>query len=146
MQENPFKVVCDTSIYIPLINQGIIHPVFTASANPVLYMSIVVLAELYAGSHDGRSTRLVDRLYNTFTSVGRLSIPNDEDWKRTGIIMAKLGQKYGFEGKYISKIQNDVLIACSARKIGAFVVTKNEKDFERIKEFMNFRIYKRLIG
>ena len=140
-EEYPFKALCDTSVYIPFINQGIIHPVFTESVRPVLYMSMVVLAELYAGSHDANSVKLVDRLYNTFLSVGRLSVPNNEDWRKSGIIMARLGQKYGFEAKYISKIQNDILIACSARRIGAFVVTQNKKDFLRIKEFMDFRIY-----
>jgi len=140
-EEYPFKALCDTSVYIPFINQGIIHPVFTESARPVLYMSMVVLAELYAGSHNTHSIKLVDRLYNTFLSVGRLSVPNNEDWQKTEMIMAKLGQKYGFETKYIAKIQNDILIACSARRIGAFVVTQNKKDFLRIKEFIDFRIY-----
>jgi predicted nucleic acid-binding protein len=137
----PFKALCDTSIYIPFINKGMPHPVFAGSASPVLYMSMVVLAELYAGSHDANSIKLVDRLHNTFLSVRRLCVPNNEDWRKTGIIMAKLGQKYGFEAKYISRIQNDILIACSARRIGAFVVTSNKKDFLRIKEFMDFRIY-----
>ncbi|MBI5027020.1 MAG: type II toxin-antitoxin system VapC family toxin [Nitrospirae bacterium] len=140
-EEYPFKALCDTSVYIPFINRGIIHPVFTGSARPVLYMSMVVLVELYAGSHDANSTKLVDRLYNTFLSVGRLIVPNDEDWRKAGMIMAKLGRKYGFEAKYISKIQNDILIACSARRNGAFVVTQNKKDFLRIKEFIDFRIY-----
>jgi len=140
-EEYPFKALCDTSVYIPFINKGIIHPIFAESTRPVLYMSMVVLAELYAGSHDANSIKLVDRLYNTFLGVGRLIVPNDEDWRKTGMVMAKLGQKYGFEAKYISKIQNDVLIACSARRIGAFVVTQNKIDFQRIKEFIDFRIY-----
>ncbi|HBR22500.1 MAG TPA: hypothetical protein DD713_08065 [Nitrospiraceae bacterium] len=140
-EEYPFKALCDTSVYIPFINKGIIHPVFAESARPVLYMSMVVLAELYAGSHDANSIKLADRLYNTFLGVGRLIVPNEEDWGKTGMVMAKLGQKYGFEAKYISKIQNDVLIACSARRIGAFVVTQNKIDFQRIKEFIDFRIY-----
>ena len=140
-EEYPFKALCDTSLYIPFINRGIINPVFTESARPVLYMSMVVLTELYAGSHDTNSTKLVDKLFHTFLSVGRLIVPNDEDWRKTGMVMAKLGQKYGFEAKYISKIQNDILIACSARRIGAFIVTQNTKDFQRIKEFIDFRIY-----
>lgn len=43
--------------------------------------------------------------------------------------MEKLGGKYGFEDKYLAKIQNDVLITLSARQIRAFVVTNNSKDF-----------------
>lgn len=142
MAEYPFKVICDTSIYIPFINQGTTHPVFsTSSVSPVLYMSSVVLSELYSGAHDSQSIKLLDKLYRIFRNVGRLIVPNDGDWRQTGGTIAKLKKKYGFEAKYLARIQNDILIACSARKIGAFIVTQNKKDFQRIKEFIDFRIY-----
>jgi len=51
-----------------------------------------------------------------------------------------LGEKYGFEDKFLSKLLNDILIALSARRIGAFLVTLNLKDFLRIKEFLNFKM------
>ncbi len=141
MEEYPPKALCDTSVYIPFINQGIIHPVLVESVRPVLYMSMVVLTELYAGSYDVNSIKLVDKLYNTFLGVKRLIVPNDEDWRKAGMTMVKLGNKYGFESRYISKIQNDILIASSAQRVGAFVITNNKKDFVRIKEFVDFRIY-----
>lgn len=142
MAEYPFKVICDTSIYIPFINQGIAHPaIFDESATPVLYMSAVVLSELYAGARESQSIKLLDKLHHTFQNVGRLIVPNGSDWRQTGGIIAKLKKKYGFETKYLARIQNDILIACSARKIGAFIVTQNEEDFQRIKEFIDFRIY-----
>ena len=72
---------------------------------------------------------------------GRLIVPDDRDWRQTGGIISRLRKKYGFETRYLSRIQNDILIACSARKIGAFVVTKNERDFQRIGEFVDFQIY-----
>jgi predicted nucleic acid-binding protein len=141
LAEYPLKAVCDTSVYIPFINQGTAHPVFSDdSARPVLYMSAVVLSELYAGAHDSQSLKLLDKLYLTFHNVGRLIAPDERDWRQAGGIIAKLGKKYGFEAKYLARIQNDILIACSARKLGAFVVTHNEKDFRRIQEFMDFRI------
>ncbi len=142
MAEYPFKVICDTSIYIPFINQGIAHPVFSdKSISPVLYMSAVVLSELYSGAHDNQSIKLLDKLYHAFQNVGRLIVPNDNDWRHTGGVIAKMKKKYGFESKYLARIQNDILIACSALKIGAFIVTQNKKDFQRIKEFIDFRIY-----
>ncbi len=138
----PLKVICDTSVYIPFINQGIAHPVFSyESVSPVLYMSSVVLSELYSGAHDTRSIKLLDKLYHTFRNVNRLIAPDDSDWRQTGSIIARLKKKYGFETKYLARIQNNILIACSARKIGAFIVTQNEKDFRRIKEFIDFRIF-----
>lgn len=137
----PFKAVCDTSVYIPFINQGIFHPVFSESARPVLYMSAVVLSELYAGAHDARSIKLLDKLYNTFQDVGRLLVPDDRAWRQAGGIIAKLGRKYGLDARCLSRLQNDILIASSARRIGAFVVTRNEKDFRRIREFMEVGVY-----
>lgn len=142
MAEYPFKVICDTSVYIPFINKGIAHPVFSnESVRPVLYMSAVVLSELYAGAHESQSIKLLDKLYRTFQNVGRLIVPADHDWQQTGCIIAKLKKKHGFEAKYLARIQNDILIAYSAKKIGASIVTQNEKDFLRIKEFIDFRIF-----
>jgi len=144
LADYPFKVICDTSIYIPFINQGIAHPaVFSETSAPLLYMSSVVVSELYAGAHDSQSIKLLDKLHQTFQNVGRLIVPNDEDWRQTGGIIAKSGKEYGYDATYLSHLQNDILIACSARRIGAFVLTKNEQDFVRIREFINFRIYGR---
>jgi predicted nucleic acid-binding protein len=142
LAEYPFKAICDTSVYIPFINQGIVHPVLSdKDVRPALYMSAVVMSELYAGAHDSQTIKLLDKLYQTFLNVGRLISPDNADWKKAGSIIANLRKKYGFESKYLAKLQNDILIACSARKIGAFIVSENKKDFLRIKEFVDFRIY-----
>ena len=142
MAEYPLRALCDTSVYIPFINQGITHPVFSEkSFSPVLYMSAVVLSELYAGAHDRLSIKILDKLYRAFQDVGRLIVPVDSDWRQTGGIIAKLRGKYGYEAGYLSRLQNDILIACSARGIGAFVFTRNERDFQRIREFLDFHIH-----
>ena len=142
MEGSPVKVILDTSIYIPFINDGIENPVIDLrSRKPLSYLCAVVIEELYAGAHDKTSINLLDRLYETFNKIGRLIVPEAADWQRTGKVIAKLGNKYGFEEKFLSKITNDVLIALSARKIGAMIVTKNTMDFIRIKEFVDFKIH-----
>ena len=142
MAESLVKVILDTSIYIPFINAGISHPILELEyETPLLYMSAVVIEELYAGASDNNTIKLLDRLCATFEELGRLIAPDALDWKKTGKVITKLGQKYGFEEKFLTKITNDVLIALSARKIGAVVVTFNIKDFSRIKEFVDFEIY-----
>ena len=141
MAEYLTKVILDTSIYIPFINAGISHPVLDLEYKPLFYMSAVVMEELYAGAFDSVSVRLLDRMYETFEDLGRIVVPEASDWQRTGKVVAKLGQKYGFEEKYLLKITRDVLIAFSARRVGAVVVTFNIKDFSRIKEFVDFKIY-----
>ncbi len=69
-------------------------------------------------------------------------IPDAADWKKTGKVVAQLGKKYGFEEIFLSRITHDVLLAASARKIGGAIVTNNLKDFLRIQEYIEFKIYK----
>ena len=100
MAESQVKVIFDTSIYIPFINRGIAYPSFEFGVvKPLFYMSAVVIEELYAGAFDKVSIRLLDKLYETFYSLGRLIIPQASDWQKAGKVVAKLGQKYGFEGR-----------------------------------------------
>jgi len=136
------KVILDTSVYIPFINEGTTHPVREMElGGPLLYMSAVVIEELYAGASDSKSIKLLDRLYKAFESAGRLVVPNAGDWKTAGSIISKLRVKYGYDRNYLAAVKNDVLIALSSKQIGAYVVTNNTKDFVRIKEFSNFKLY-----
>lgn len=142
MAEPLVKVILDSSIYIPFINKGLSHPIIELEYGmPLLYMSAVVIEELYAGAFDNNSIKLLDKLYGTFDNLGRLIVPDASDWQRTGKVVAKLSQKYRLGKMFLSKITNDVLIALSARRIGAVVVTYNKKDFLKIKEFVDFKIY-----
>lgn len=142
MAEHPVKLVLDTSIYIPFINQGIAHPTIEIhQGSPLIYMCAVVMEELYAGALDVSSVKLLDKMHDTFSSMGRLIIPDKADWQKTGKVVAQLGKKYGFEKMFLIRITNDILIATTVRKIGAFVVTNNQKDFIRIQEYIDFKIY-----
>jgi len=118
MGEPVFKVLLDTSVYIPHINQGIEHPILELrEKTPLLYMSAVVMEELYAGAFDKVSNRLLDRIFRTFDTVDRMITPDGSDWQKAGKILAKLSQKYGFEELRLSRLLNDILIALSARKL-----------------------------
>ena len=141
MADARIRAILDTSVLIPFINQGIAHPVLDIDiGKPLLHLSAIVVAELYAGAFDGHTIKLLDKLYKTFHDVNRIIIPSSSDWQTAGKVMAKLGGKYGYEDRFLSKILNDVLIALSARQIGAFVISNNTKDFLRIKEFVNFNL------
>lgn len=139
---SPAKIILDTSVYIPFINRGISYPTAELTiGKPLLYMSAVVIEELYAGALDKVSVKLLDKMYKTFESLRRLITPSASDWQKGWQIIAKLGNKYGFEGRFLARIQNDVLLALSVRQIGAFLVTNNTRDFLRIKEFVDFKTY-----
>lgn len=137
------KIIYDTSIYIPFINNGTPYPAIELNiGKPLTYLSAVVVEELYAGAFDNTSIKLLDKMYETFESLGRLITPAAPDWQKAGKVVAALAKKYGFEDMFLSRMVNDVLISLSARRSGAVVATRNTKDFLRIKEFVNFNIYR----
>lgn len=141
MADARIKAILDTSIYIPFINDGVVHPILEIDiGKPVIYLSAVVIAELYAGAFDNQSIKLLDKLYKAFCDAQRIVTPSSNDWQTTGKVIAKLGGKHGFENIFLSRVQNDVLIALSAKQIGASVITNNAKDFLRVKEFVNFNL------
>lgn len=142
MAEQPSKLILDTSIYIPFINDGVAHPIIDFSqGHPIFFMSAVVMEELYAGTSDAATIRLLDRLFDTFAKLNRMVAPDASDWQKAGRVVAQLGRKYGFEEVFLSRITHDVLIALSARRIGASVVTNNMKDFLRIQEYVDIKIF-----
>jgi predicted nucleic acid-binding protein len=141
MAGQPIKLLIDTSIYIPFINKGVANPILSLGPErSLLFMSAVVLEELYAGAHDPTSIKLLDKLYGVFVSANRLIVPDGRDWQKTGKIVAQLERKHGFEKKYLARTANDILIALCARRIGATVVTNNIKDFLRIREFVDYKL------
>lgn len=141
MAGQPLKLLLDTSIYVPFINKGIANPILTLGPElSLLFMSAVVLEELYAGAHDLTSIKLLDKLYDVFVSANRLIVPDGRDWQKAGKIIAQLERKHGFEEKYLARIANDILIALCARRIGATVVTNNIKDFLRIREYVDYKL------
>ncbi len=77
------------------------------------------MEELCAGAFDKTSIRLLDRLFKTFDQLRRIVAPDYSDWQKAGKIIAQLGKKYGFEEVYLSHLLNDILIALSARRVGA---------------------------
>lgn len=62
-----------------------------------LWLSIVVLEELYVGAIDAKTRKTFDRLGNDFEHAGRLLVPTRRNWIPVGQTLSKLGLKYGFE-------------------------------------------------
>jgi predicted nucleic acid-binding protein len=108
------------------------------SVDAPLWLSAVVLEELYAGVSD-RVRHVVERLERDFNSVKRILVPNLNDWTQTGRILARLAAKYHYENVGLGRLTNDALIAMSAARMGVTVVTANEQDFRRLAEFRQFQ-------
>ena len=62
---------------------------------------------------------------------------------RSGDLLAEVVQKEGLEIARVSKaFANDVLLALSCREAGCVLVTENERDFQRIRRFVQFDFMK----
>ncbi len=130
----------DTSIYISALRQGddAALALRRLAAGAPLWLSAVVLEELYAGAGN-RERRVVERLERDFDRAKRLLVPAQSDWAEAGRLLARLGAKYGYEKIGQGRLTNDALIAMSAGRLGIRVITANERDYRRLAEFRAFQ-------
>jgi predicted nucleic acid-binding protein len=109
-----------------------------SSADTPLWLSAVVLEELYAGA-SGRVQQSLERMEREFDRMKRILVPNLGDWTEAGRVLARLATKYGYEKIGQGRLANDALIAMSAARMGIGVITINERDFGKLAEFRSFQ-------
>jgi predicted nucleic acid-binding protein len=131
------RVVLDTNVYTSFMNTGA-HESVVLGSGFVRHMSTVVLMELEAGASTSRARRAVGQLARAFDDTGRLLAPSAAAWSRAGGILRGLRSK-GREIRRASLV-NDVLIALTARDIGATVMTNDASDFAAIHELVDFSL------
>lgn len=139
-------ILFDTSIYITAFRQGdsSIMELRRASRKPnngvsyPLWLSAVVLSELLIGASNKKSLKALLDYEKEFLKVNRLLVPIQNDWRLVGEVLAKVGEKYGYEQVGRARMTNDALIAMSAARNGFTVLTKNADDFKKIAEFRSF--------
>jgi predicted nucleic acid-binding protein len=108
------------------------------AADAPVWLSAVVLEELYAGASD-RARQVVERLERDFDGAKRILVPNLSDWTQAGRVLARVAAKYHYEKIGLGRLTNDALIAMSAARLGVRVITANERDFSRLAEFRAFQ-------
>ena len=130
----------DSSIYISVLRRGddSALAVRRIAADAPLWLSAVVLEELYAGANE-RAHRVLERLERDFDRAKRVLVPNLSDWTQAGQVLALLAAKYDYEHIGQGRLTNAALIATSARRLGIRVITANARDFERLAEFRSFQ-------
>ena len=138
-------ILFDTSVYISALRHGdkaILSLRRAARAGDQttrpLWLSAVVLHELFVGAENARARSELQRLEREFVRVGRLLIPSRADWASAGLALSKIGRKYGFELVGRTRMTNDALIALSSAGRGLVIQTKNPGDFKLIAEFRPF--------
>jgi len=130
----------DSSIYITALRRGDAAALALRrlAADAPLWLSSVVLEELYAGTAD-RDRQVVERLERDFDRAKRILVPNLSDWTQAGRALARLAAKYHYEKIGQGRLTNDAVIAMSAGRLGIRVITVNERDFQRLAEFRTFQ-------
>lgn len=112
------------------------------------YMSAIVIQELDAGAKDKSDLQELNALRLDYEAQGRLLVPTGEDWWLAGKVLNSLlrglkSRQGGLTPKLPAaekqRIVRDVLIARTARRAGALLVTDNLKDFKLIARFCAVR-------
>ena len=133
------RLVIDTNIYIDWLNIGR-HEAVLFQRDTVKYLSAVVLMELRAGAFSQSGRRLVQRIESAFDKTRRILVPTRAVFTDAGDVLRRLQADRGFRIEVDHSIVNDVLIAMSARSIGAMVVTRNARDYQAIQAVRPFSL------
>ena len=114
-------------------------------------MSAVVLMELTAAAEDQSRRKVYERAFRQYQKDNSLIVPNDDDWLLASKILYLLthARKRAQKGNLrqlppgaSQRLALDVLIAVSARRWDARVVTENWSDFKAIQRYCNTTIVK----
>jgi predicted nucleic acid-binding protein len=130
--------ILDTSVYIDHWERSRYSEVLAAVRRRfVVRQSAVVLSELRRGARTKSAVRLVEALRDVSTVIWE---PNAEDWWRAGKLIRAIGDAKHWETTKRRAFQNDALIALTAVRHGATVVTTNADDFELLAKAIKLRV------
>jgi predicted nucleic acid-binding protein len=103
----------------------------------IIRYSSVVLSELRRGARTRAARRVVAALFRLAPDPWA---PTAADWWEAAALIQKIGDAAGWENGKRRDFQNDALIALTARRHGATVVTSNRKDFELLSKRLAFSL------
>ena len=125
--------ILDTSVYVENFRTGrFASPLLRSSF--VIRCSAVVLHELLRGARPGLERRFVIDLMNRC----QILTPTQAQWIQAADILSAMRKREHFEAMKLRELAFDVLIALSARSIGATVITCNTSDFQAIRRHLSF--------
>jgi len=123
--------ILDTSVYIDHSERGLYQDILENLRRAyVIRHSAVVLSELRRGARGRDAELLVANLFELATVRWE---PSVADWWEAGRLVRNIGDKQDWDINKRRDFQNDALIALTARRHGATVVTANSSDFELLR-------------
>jgi predicted nucleic acid-binding protein len=125
------KVLLDTNVFIDYLRAELyVDWIFGGVSHIVRFLSSVVLMELRIGADTARRQRAIDRIQAAFPT-SRLIAPLPPLFDHAGRLFRTLhGDGSGLDDR-LGPV-NDLLIALTARQIGATVLTSNLDEFRQI--------------
>lgn len=132
---NPEPAIVDTSIYISLLREGRFEKELLGLPLLVRFSSVVI-AELLRGARSKRARRIIHELYRGCALIN----PSSGIWTEAGEILSVMALRKHYDANKLRELHFDVLIALSARSVGAYVITANADDFQAIKKFQEFKL------
>ena len=127
------RILIDKNVYIDWINDGLYEPIIFRR-DAVKHLSAVVIMELAAGAFSVRDRRLVREVVSAFGRVGRILAPTVSMYQEAGEVLRRLQESLGYTLAGAHGLANDVLIALSARSIGAVVIRKMTETLPQFKK------------
>jgi predicted nucleic acid-binding protein len=128
-------VIFDTSVFIDHLRTGC-HQVRIDAVSGLIRTSSVVLAELWRGATkpaEHTFLRALERNHPVLT-------PTEKNWHESGQLLGKMRVDKGFTPEKLRDLHFDLLIALTARTVGARLITSNRGDFELIKSYRDFHL------
>ena len=130
--------ILDSSVYIGHWEAGLYGDILDDVRRAfVVRHSAVVLSELRRGARTREAQRVVDGLFRLARNAWE---PSAADWWEAGKLVREVGDRQGWETGKRRGFQNDALIALTARRHGATVVTPNHRDFAVLRDRLGITI------
>ncbi len=130
--------ILDTNIYIDHWERGRYEAVLAAVQKAfIVRQSSVVLSELRRGARTGTAPRLVESL---FRLVSVQWAPTSADWWEAGRLIRTIGDRQHWNAAKRRDFQNDTLIALTARRYGAIIVTSDREDFSLLADELGIEV------
>lgn len=136
-------ILLDTNVYLFAMKSDSGAEFFERRFLPLTFQTVlssVVVEELYAGALDAGAVRLVERYVGALERAGRVVTPTFQDWKKAGKLVAQITRKEPGRKSKVQQMLNDLLLALSARRVGADLFTYNRDDFELIRRHTPFSL------
>lgn len=134
---DPRYLFYDTCFYIDWFRGNISSPPKLPVTGPTLIVGhAVVIMELYQGVRSAQEGAAIERIEKLYEIIG----PSIGNYLAAGKILKQMTEKGWLMYKRLYELQNDVLLALSAIENKAYIITRNKKDFDRIKKFCDVKI------